>query len=282
LKSNSRAEPLPADFADALDRVRPRLGRLASRVIFLPVTESTNDVATTLAAAGNHEGAVVVAETQTAGRGRRGHAWLSPPGSGLYVSAILTPGRARSDRDRATMLMTLAAGVALAEAIETATALRVDLKWPNDLYVARRKLGGILAEGIYSGSEPRSGGVDTVILGYGINVGAVAFPPELASRATSLEIELGRAIDRARLFAETLAALARRYEDLLDGRFDAILDAWRTRAPSAHGSRVTWTTATTPESVVSGTTEGIDDRGALLVRVGEQIEHIVAGELTWL
>ena len=251
-------------------------------MIFLPVTESTNDVATTLATAGNHEGAVVLAETQTAGRGRRGHTWLSPPGSGLYVSVILTPGRARSDRDRAAMLMTLAAGVALAEAIETATALRVDLKWPNDLYVARRKLGGILAEGIYSASEPRSGGVDTVILGYGINVGAVAFPPELASRATSLEIELGRGIDRAGLFAETLAALARRYEDLLDGRFDAILDAWRTRAPSAHGSRVTWTTATTPEGAVSGTTEGIDERGALLVRVGDQIEHIVAGELTWL
>jgi BirA family biotin operon repressor/biotin-[acetyl-CoA-carboxylase] ligase len=282
LKSNSPAEPLPADFAEALDRVRPRLGRLASHVIFLPVTGSTNDVAAKLSAAGDHEGAVVLAETQTAGRGRRGHAWLSPPGSGLYVSVILTPGRARSDRDRATTLMTLAAGVALSEAIETATALRVDLKWPNDLYVARRKVGGILAEGIYSGSEPRSGGVDTVIVGYGINVGAVAFPPELANRATSLELELGRGIDRAGLFAETLAALARRYEDLLDGRFDAILDAWRTRAPSAHGSRVTWMTATTPGSVVSGTTEGIDDRGALLVRVGEQIEHIVAGELTWL
>jgi BirA family transcriptional regulator, biotin operon repressor / biotin---[acetyl-CoA-carboxylase] ligase len=279
LKSNLSGEPLPRDFADAIDRARERLGRLASHVAYFSITGSTNDVASRLAASGDHEGAVVFAEAQTAGRGRRGHAWLSPPGNGLYVSVVLTPARARTDGDRATTLVTLAAGVALAEGVEAAAALRVDLKWPNDLYVARRKLAGILAEGVAAGPEVPGTGIDSVILGYGINVGAMAFPPELANRATSLEIELGRPVDRAQLFAETLAALARRYEDLLDGRFDAILDAWRARAPAGHGARVSWAT---PSGVHSGVTAGIDDRGALLVRVGDEVERLVAGELTWL
>jgi BirA family biotin operon repressor/biotin-[acetyl-CoA-carboxylase] ligase len=217
---------------------------------------------------------VVIAGEQTAGRGRRGHAWFSPPGSGLYVSVVLAPARARVDPARATTLLTLAAGVALAEAIEAATALRVAIKWPNDLVVSRRKLAGILAEGV-----PSAGGVDAIILGYGINVAPAVYPPELGDRATSLESELGRTVDRAALCAETLLSLARRYADLLDGRFDAILDAWRTRAPGSRGARVVWQAASGPQA---GLTAGIDERGALLVRVGDRIERIVAGEISWL
>jgi BirA family biotin operon repressor/biotin-[acetyl-CoA-carboxylase] ligase len=183
---------------------------------------------------------------------------------------ILTPAQA-TDGPRATLLTTLAAGVALAEGIEHATALRVDLKWPNDLFVARRKLGGILAEGV----------AGAVVLGYGLNVGTTAFPPDLAPRATSLESELGRPVDRAEVLSGTLAALARRYDDLIAGRFDAILDEWRARAPAGRGARVSWTTST-PSGTQSGVTAGIDDRGALLVDVGGRLERIVAGELTWL
>ena len=116
-----------------------------------------------------------------------------------------------------------------------------------------------------------------MVVGYGINVLSTAFPPELRDRATSLESELGRAVDRHQLLVETLAALSRRYEDLLDGRFDAILDAWRRRAPGASGARVAWTTNA---GTASGVTAGIDDRGALLVRVGDRVERIVSGELT--
>jgi biotin-(acetyl-CoA carboxylase) ligase len=76
--------------------------------------------------------------------------------------------------------------------------------------------------------------------------------------------------------------LARRYEDLLDGRFDAILDAWRARAPAARGARVTWITGTTASDAHTGVTAGIDDRGALLVRVGDRVERIVSGEVSWL
>jgi BirA family transcriptional regulator, biotin operon repressor / biotin---[acetyl-CoA-carboxylase] ligase len=238
-------------------------------MLFFPTIGSTNDVAAHLAAAGNAEGTVVFADGQTAGRGRRGRSWFSPPGSGLYVSVVLAPGRASIAPERAMTLTTLAAGVALAEGIERISGLGADIKWPNDLMVGRRKLAGILAEGV-------SG--DSVVLGYGVNVSPAAFPPELGARATSLESELGRPVDRAELFAESLAALARRYDDLLDGRFDAILDAWRTRAPGSRGARVSWETPSGPRS---GITAGIDDRGALLVQVGDGIERVVGGEVTW-
>jgi BirA family biotin operon repressor/biotin-[acetyl-CoA-carboxylase] ligase len=235
-----------------------------SPVRFLPSVGSTNDVAASLP----HR-SVVVAGQQTAGRGRRGHTWFSPPGSGLYVSVVLAPATAGVDPARATTLLTLAAGVALAEGVETATGLSVDLKWPNDLLVSGRKLAGILAEGH----------ADTVVLGYGINVLASAFPPELRSRATSLESETGRRIESDLVLDETLAALSRRYEDLLDGRFDAILDAWRRHAPTASGAHVSWTTM---EGAQAGVTAGIDDQGALLVKVGDRVERIVSGEVTWL
>jgi BirA family biotin operon repressor/biotin-[acetyl-CoA-carboxylase] ligase len=266
----TRQGELPLDFAEALDAARSRLGRLASDVLYFTSIGSTNDVATTIAGTGDREGSVVVADAQTAGRGRRGRTWFSPPASGLYVSVVLAPGRARVEPERAVMLLTLAAGAALAEAVERATGLRADIKWPNDLLVGRRKLAGILAESVGRG---------TCILGYGINVGPMSYPPELADRATSLETELGRPIDRAGLFAETIAALASRYDDLLAGRFDAILDQWRLRAPASKGARVAWDT---PAGRRTGITAGIDERGALLVQAGERVERIVAGELTWL
>jgi BirA family biotin operon repressor/biotin-[acetyl-CoA-carboxylase] ligase len=231
---------------------------------FLSSTGSTNDVAASLP----HR-SVVVAAQQTAGRGRRGHTWFSPPGAGLYVSVVLAPGSARVDPRRATMLLTLAAGVALVEGVEAATGIVANLKWPNDLLVAGRKLAGILAEG----------NGDLVVLGFGINVLASAFPPDLRDRATSLESESGRPVDGDVVLAATLAALSQRYDDLLDGRFDAILDAWRRRAPGASGARVTWTTNAGPQS---GVTAGIDDDGALLVRAGDRIERIVSGEVSWV
>ncbi len=276
------SEPLPADLAEALDRARPRLGTIGSRTFYFQTTGSTNDVASALTESGIGEGAVVLADAQTAGRGRRGRSWFSPPFSGLYVSVVFEPRRALFDgsgdsvgdlagqANRARMLLTLAAGVAIAEGVHATTGLRADIKWPNDLLVGPRKLAGILAEGAAA---------DTVVLGYGINVGAmVAYPPELASRATSLEVELGRPIDRTTLCVETLVALARRYDDLVGGRFDAILGAWRDRAPGSMGRRVVCETSSGPQF---GITAGIDERGALLVRVGDRVERIVAGEVVW-
>jgi BirA family biotin operon repressor/biotin-[acetyl-CoA-carboxylase] ligase len=274
------SDPLPAGFADALAAARARLSPLGGRVIFFHTVDSTNDVALALAAGGDADGDIVIADRQTAGRGRLGRSWFSPPGSGLYVSIVLRPSSARADPQRATGLLTLAAGLAVAEAIEAATGLRADIKWPNDLVAARRKLGGILAEAVGVERGSAAGRVIArVVLGYGINVGSAAYPPDLADRATSLEGVLGRPVDRATVCAETLAAVSGRYRDLLAGRFDAILDGWRSRASASFGARVTWRT---PSGPGSGVTAGIDDRGALLVRVGDRLETIVGGELTWL
>jgi BirA family biotin operon repressor/biotin-[acetyl-CoA-carboxylase] ligase len=266
---------LPADLAEALECNRRRLGRIATRVLHFETIGSTNDVAISLAGSDDAEGAVVLADEQTAGRGRRGHTWFSPALSGLYVSIVLTPRHARRDPKRATTLLTLATGLALAEAIEATTALRADLKWPNDLQVARRKLAGILAEAVAPSDDA---GPRAVVIGYGINVGASAYPREIADRVTSLETELGRSIDRTVLVVETLALVSARYEDLLAGRFDAILDAWRDRAPASRGAQVSWKTGS---GELTGRTAGIDEQGALLVRVGDRIERIVGGEVIW-
>lgn len=273
---SSPPDPLPPELAEAIAGARAsgRLNRLGAPLLFFSTVGSTNDVAAALAEAGR-EGAVVIADQQTAGRGRHGRRWFSPPGSGLYISVVLTPARAGpSATERATALLTLAAGVALVDAVEATTGLAPDLKWPNDLLVGRRKLAGILAESAVSESGPLH-----VALGYGINVSTSAYPSELAARATSLESELGRPIERGALCAATLAALEARYADLVAGRFDAILDAWRRRAPSHQGARVAWSTPRGPQT---GLTAGVDEGGALLVRVGDRVDRIVAGEISWL
>lgn len=258
---------LPVDFADALADARPRLGRLAASVTYVAEIGSTNDVAAAMS-----EGAVVIAGAQTAGRGRRGRTWFSPSGSGLYVSIVVAPSRSVDPR-RAVSLTTIAAGVALAEGIEAATGLQsVRLKWPNDLYVGRRKLAGILAEA--SAAADR---IESVVLGYGINVADGSYPPELRDRVTSLASELGQQPSSARVLAETLTAIAARYDDLLAGRFDAILNGWRTRA-HATGSRVEWLAADGPRA---GDVVDIDDAGALLVRTAAGVERISSGELNW-
>lgn len=267
------ADPLPADFAAALGRVP--LGRLTGPVVYYAEIGSTNDVAATLAAEGNREGSIVIADLQTAGRGRRGHRWFSPQGAGLYVSVVLAPRLATERPDRATALLTLTAGVAIAEGVQDATGLAPTIKWPNDVLVGRRKLAGILAEGVHGHA---SAAVHSVVLGFGLNVLSAAYPTDLADRVTSLESELGRSVDRAHVCAATLSALATRYDDLLAARYDAILDAWRARAPRARHARVHWDTPGGPQA---GTTVGIDDDGALLVKTGRGVERIVSGEVRW-
>ena len=271
---------MPPDLAEALAS-SACLGRLGRRVTYYPTIGSTNDVAADVARESDADGAVIMAGSQTAGRGRRGHTWFSPGGAGLYVSVVLSPGHSVAPQ-RATGLVTLMAGVALARGVEDATGLNPEIKWPNDLLVGRRKLAGILSEAVSMVGEvspaPEGPGRLCVVVGFGLNVSTSAFPPELVAHATSLETELGRAVDRAAVCVRSLEALARYYDDLVEGRFDAILSDWRERAAGSRGRRVRWDGMSGPRS---GTTAGIDDDGALLVRVGDRVERIVAGAVTW-
>jgi BirA family biotin operon repressor/biotin-[acetyl-CoA-carboxylase] ligase len=245
-----------------------RTGIFGRHVLWYPEVGSTNDVAGTLADRGEAEGTVVIADAQSAGRGRHGRAWASPPGAGLYMSIILRPSA------HVVSLLTIAAGVALADGIEAATGLQPQLKWPNDVYMSGRKLAGILAE-----AGTSKAGVQHVVLGCGINLMPAAYPPDVAVRATSIESELGRAVDRGLLLAECLAALQARYLELLSRAPAGVIARWRDRAASTFGRRVEWDVAGVTRQ---GVAEDIDDRGALLVRDGAVRARVISGEVRWL
>lgn len=272
----ARASDVPTDIAVALASAAGRLGPFGANLFYYPSVSSTNDVAMRLAMAGAEEGTTVVAEAQESGRGRRGRTWYSPPGSGLYVSVVLRPRRFAPQ----VMLM---AGVALAEGLGYSTGLLPQIKWPNDLVVQRRKLGGILAESQPPLGRARSSGtperLDTVVLGYGINLRSAVYPPDLADRITSIEAELGKAIERGTVAAWTLAFLATRYGELQKGQWPAILERWRDLAPTSRGSVVEWSDA---GAFHRGTTEGVDDSGRLIVRARDALHYLVAGEIRWL
>lgn len=268
--------PLPPELAEALALAAGRLGPFARQVHWYAELPSTNDLAAAMAARGAREGVVVIAGAQTAGRGRQGRSWCSPPGAGLYVSIVLRP------EPRAVPLLTIAAGVALADGIRAATGLTTVLKWPNDVQAGRRggglpagpKLAGILAE---AGASAE--GLPHVVVGFGINVLRASYPEEVAARATSLEDELGRPIDAGAVLAECLAALAARYDDLCRDRTAAVLVAWRGYAAPLLGRTVEWDG---PRGVQRGAAHDVDAGGALIVRGDEGIARVISGEVRWI
>ena len=187
---------------------------------------------------GTCEGAVVIADEQTAGRGRRGRDVVFAAGQRALRVGRADAGARDRDRDRAATLVTLAAGVALAEAVEAATGLRVDLKWPNDLYVARRKLAGILAEG-----RRRPSGAPVVVFGYGINVGADGVS---AGAGRSRDVARNRARTSGRSRARCSSRRSRRWRGATTTCSTAGSMLFSTRGArarrAARGARVSWTT----------------------------------------
>lgn len=260
--------PFPRDITDALVAVGPRLGIFGACFSWHEQASSTNDLAASKAQDGAPEGVVVAAGSQTSGRGRLGRSWASPSGAGVYASAILRPS------SHIVSLVTIAAGVAVAEGIEAATGLGPTLKWPNDVQVGTRKLAGILAEAGGAGL-----GSPYVVLGFGINVTSAPYPPDVAARATSIQHELRRPCDRGRVLAECLAALADRYRALQEGQASGVTAAWRARAAGHLGREVEWDADGTTRR---GIAEDIDPRGALLVRTDRGIVPVISGEVRWV
>jgi BirA family biotin operon repressor/biotin-[acetyl-CoA-carboxylase] ligase len=268
----SLADAIPDDFARALAATEDERGAFGARLCYFTETGSTNDLAAAAADRGEAEGTTFVAGAQTAGRGRLGRAWFSPPGAGLYVSTIV---RRRS----VAPWITLAGGVAVAEGIRGATALPVQIKWPNDIvtagsFRARRKIAGILAE---ASSGPS--GVDRVVLGIGINLRSAAYPPEIADRATAIEVELGRPVDAGLVLAQVLARLNGVLEELTNAGPPTLFQRWLDLAPSAQGASIEWDA---PGRSKRGVTAGLAEDGALLARTDEGLERILAGEIRWV
>lgn len=178
------------------------------------VVASTNDRALQWARLGAPHGAMVTADAQTAGRGRLGRAWTSPPGEDLYVSLVLRPGHSEG-----LGALGLAVGAGLREALAPWVP-QARLKWPNDILVGGRKLAGILCEARWVGGTPE------VVVGFGVNVGRRAFPPELAGQATSLARELDDPPPRAAVLGRALPAIESALQSFFAGGFPAIRDRY--------------------------------------------------------
>jgi BirA family biotin operon repressor/biotin-[acetyl-CoA-carboxylase] ligase len=263
----------PPDLAAALAATTDARGVFGARLFYAAEVTSTNDLATAAAERGDPEGTTFVAGAQTAGRGRLGRTWFSPPGAGLYISTIV---RRRS----VAPWLTLAGGVAVADGIRAATGLPLQIKWPNDIvavggagFRARRKLAGILAE---ASSGPD--GLSYIVLGIGINLRTASFPPELADRATAIETELGRDVDSGLVLAEVLASLNRALSTIDRDGPAPLLAQWTALAPSASGAAIEFDGPGGPEA---GVTAGLAEDGALLARTSRGLARIIAGEVRW-
>ena len=231
-------------------------------------TDSTNTVALQLAARGAAHGTVVVAEEQTAGRGRLGRAWYSEKSSGIYTSIILRPPLSPS----AAPVLTLMAGLAAQSALSSTTGLAVDIRWPNDLLVNGKKVCGILTE-----MQAELDRLHAVVLGIGINVNHSQMPRGLKEIATSLRIEAQKTWSRVHLFTALLKELERYYHVLLKQGSAAIAQRWEAVSSFASGKRVRVISAA-GEGLA--TTAGLEPSGALRVRLEDgREESLVAGEI---
>lgn len=242
----------------------------AGKLHFAAVTDSTNTDALAAARAGAAHGSVYFADEQRAGRGRGDHAWHSAAAQGLYVSVLLRP----SLEPAQLALLSLSTGLAAAEAIEIAAGLKADIRWPNDLLLnsseGPRKTGGILIE---SKIEPT--GIAYAVAGIGINVHQTEFPADLATPATSLDREAGRAVSRQDLLIALLYALQREMRHLERGHTDSLLtrlqqsSTWiKGRAVEVHGPQA-----------CTGITAGLDANGFLLVQTENGITTVQTGGL---
>jgi BirA family biotin operon repressor/biotin-[acetyl-CoA-carboxylase] ligase len=265
---------LPEDLRAAALHAHLHTARLGRSYEPLATSPSTNDRCAQQARAGAPEGLLVVADSQTGGRGRMGRTWFSPAGQNLYFSLLLRPPVPAPRLPPLTLIAGAAIGGVLAQVLAGSAHPR--LKWPNDVEVdvdggPPRKLAGVLTEMATEREQIRH-----VVLGIGINVNQPSFPAELEGRATSLALLSGRAHDRTRLLAALLDALEPAYDQALrDGGADG-LARWRTLAQLPRPCRVS-----RPQGdPLVGTAVDVDTEGALLVRDGAgHLQRVLSGEL---
>lgn len=228
--------------------------------------DSTNTEAINQAKRGAEEGLCIVANEQTAGRGRHGRTWVSEKDAGLYFSLVLRP----KIEIRLLPLITLMTAVAVHNAIESAFKIECDIKWVNDIHVGGKKICGILAETV----ETEKG--LAVIVGIGINMKSSNFPPELAETATSIEAETG-ALPNVESFLPILTSFLEKYCDLLYEDSAKIRAEWSHRSSYAFGKKVR---VNLGNENLYGTTQGIEENGALRLELETgEIKIIHAGEV---
>jgi BirA family biotin operon repressor/biotin-[acetyl-CoA-carboxylase] ligase len=251
--------------------------RVAAVVDGLPLTKwayleqvgSTNDVAADWLAAGQASPALVVADEQTAGRGRQGRSWHTPPGSALALSLLLDANTAASHMGRAPGL----GGLAVCSTLEALYGLQPQIKWPNDVLLDGKKVCGVLAEAQWSGNQAAA-----LILGIGINVAARSVPPAktLSFPATCVENALGRPVDRVELLGAVLRQTFTWLESIADEDFIA---AWQRRLAYMHQPVTLAIGAAAPP--LRATLRGLAADGSLLAELADgRQKTFAAGEIT--
>jgi BirA family biotin operon repressor/biotin-[acetyl-CoA-carboxylase] ligase len=246
-----------------------RTARFGRKIYTFESIDSTNNCARALAECDAAEGTVVVAEHQTAGKGRLGRSWTSSRGENLMFSVVLRPDVGAGSVN----LLSLLSAVAVADGVEQITGVGAECKWPNDLLAGGRKLAGILLEGSLSGSE-----LDYVIAGIGLNVNQTDFPPEIRERATSLALLTGSPHDRTQLFQEILARLESLYDTCRREGMSAILPLWMERAKMFR-RRIT---VAHDRRVLRGTMQGLSPDGGLILHTDGEEHILFAGDVTIL
>jgi BirA family biotin operon repressor/biotin-[acetyl-CoA-carboxylase] ligase len=241
--------------------------KIGRRIIRVESCSSTNDLAHEMALQGEEEGTVVMAEEQMKGRGTKGRKWYSTRGMGLYFSVILRP------RKRNLSLLPLAMGLAVRDALLESAGLSVRLKWPNDLVCAGKKLGGILCEASFRGND-----VGHVVLGIGLNLAHTRdeFPVEFRSRATSLQLELDREIDKEELLLRLWRELGGWYSLFLQEKESQIIKIFEESSTFSPGEEIT---VETGKERIRGEYRGIDIQGRLHLRVGKREQSFLAAEV---
>jgi len=245
----------------SLDISRVRRALPHHRIDYYDSLPSTQIIAIKLAENGVPSGSAVIAGEQTAGIGRHGHSWHSPPGTGLYVSLILHPPLEPATRP----VLTLALGLATAEAIARVAGIQCDLRWPNDVMIEHRKAAGILVQ--LAG--------DAAVAGIGVNVNHETFPADIADLATSIRIATGQRYDRADLAVALIESACAFSKMLNEAGKDAILAAFTRSSSYARGKRVH---VDMGDRRISGLTAGLDDYGFLrILKPDGTVETVLAG-----
>ena len=243
-------------------------------IIRLKVTESTNSAALEIGEKGATPGTVVVADSQTGGRGRLKRSWLSPPDMGLYFSLLLRPDLAVESLPK----ITLAAGLAICKAVEFEYGVFPQIKWPNDLLLEGRKFGGILTEtGDLQNLSNRQKPLVVVGVGLNLYLPESGFPPELMGRATSLSLHTDKKISADILLEACVNAIEEVVQSLEKGYFSKILSAWKQR-DAAQGKILTWVTPHGKK--LAGVSLGPDADGILHIRDQKgTIHEVLSGDV---
>ena len=257
---------LPNEIREGLDT--EVFGR--GEIIHFRETDSTNARAKELAVQGAPEGTLIVSESQTKGRGRKGKTWFSPSEAGIYASLILRPDMLPSEAPRITFLTAISA----AETLLALTSLEVAIKWPNDILVKNKKIAGVLTE-----ISAEMDAIDYMVVGLGMNVNNPRLPDDIGETATSIFIETGKRFPKVRIVREYLRQQEKYYRILRDSGFEPILRRWR-ELTNTIGKRVV---VEMINKRYNGVVRDVDQEGVLILEDKNGVFHrILSGDVIFV